>query len=183
MVFSKAGETTVLLRRLRLRLVVFLVRMWLVSEWWRRIFPVALTLNRLAAPRWVFCFGNGVLLPRWRRRDESPHGCGHPDGVPTRLCLQIHIGEISDLEWARGLCPPRSANLPRHPVDHQFFHSRCFTLESSLLTFQSALLRSAMRSPRRAAKSSHDITPSSSPSRSRTLIVSASCSRAPTTNM
>lgn len=33
MVFSKAFETTADLRSLRLRFDVFLVRMWLVSEW------------------------------------------------------------------------------------------------------------------------------------------------------
>src|SRR5687767_15925102 len=36
--------------------------MWLCIECWRRTLPVAVTLKRFAAPRWVFCLGT-ILSP------------------------------------------------------------------------------------------------------------------------
>jgi len=45
------------LRSERLRLVVFLVNIWLAQDFRYTIFPVPVVLNRLAAARFVFIFG------------------------------------------------------------------------------------------------------------------------------
>src|SRR3954470_5785342 len=44
-------------RRLRFRLEVFLVRMWLLKALYRFTLPAPVVLNRLVAPLWVFIFG------------------------------------------------------------------------------------------------------------------------------
>jgi hypothetical protein len=44
-------------RRLRFRLLLFLVRIWLWWLWARLYFPVAVLLKRLAVPRLVFNLG------------------------------------------------------------------------------------------------------------------------------
>ena len=45
------------LRKFLFRLVVFVVKIWLVKALFLRIFPVPVLLNLLAAPRFVFIFG------------------------------------------------------------------------------------------------------------------------------
>ena len=52
-----AGLATVFLPKCRLRLEVFLVRMWLLFAWAWRNFFFAVTLNLFCAPLWVFNFG------------------------------------------------------------------------------------------------------------------------------
>src|SRR5262249_12219252 len=61
-----AFETVVGMSRPRFRLVVFLVRMWLLKALERLIFPVAVFLNLLAAPRWVLSLG---MVSPWGRRN------------------------------------------------------------------------------------------------------------------
>ena len=45
------------LRRFLFRLVVLVVKIWLVKALFLRIFPLPVLLNLLAAPRFVFIFG------------------------------------------------------------------------------------------------------------------------------
>ena len=45
------------LRKFLFRLVVLVVKMWLVKALFLRILPVPVLLNLLAAPRFVFIFG------------------------------------------------------------------------------------------------------------------------------
>ena len=45
------------LRKFLFRLVVLVVKIWLVKALFLRIFPVPVLLNLLAAPRFVFIFG------------------------------------------------------------------------------------------------------------------------------
>src|SRR4029077_10259960 len=47
--------------RRRVRLVGFFSSRWARNAFRRMIFPVPVTLNRLAAPRWVFIFGITLL--------------------------------------------------------------------------------------------------------------------------
>ena len=54
---SKAGLTSVLLRRWRFRFCVFLVRIWFFSACRRRTLPLPVRWKRFAAPRWVLSFG------------------------------------------------------------------------------------------------------------------------------
>ncbi len=53
---TSASETVVLLASFRFRLLGFEVKIWRANEWPRMIFPPAVSLNRLAAPLWVFNF-------------------------------------------------------------------------------------------------------------------------------
>lgn len=57
-----ASEIRPDLRRFRLRLVDFLVSIWLLYALLRLIFPVPVALNRFAAPLFVFTFGMFILL-------------------------------------------------------------------------------------------------------------------------
>ena len=57
MLASIEALTNVLLRRRRLRLDVFFVRMWFFSEWFRLTLFDPVSLKRLAAPRCDFNFG------------------------------------------------------------------------------------------------------------------------------
>jgi len=52
-----AASTTVDFRKLRFRLVVLLVKIWLPKALERMIFPLPVALKRLAAPRLVFILG------------------------------------------------------------------------------------------------------------------------------
>ena len=54
-----ASEPAMMLafRKFLFRLVVFVVKIWLVKALFLRIFPVPVLLNLLAAPRFVFIFG------------------------------------------------------------------------------------------------------------------------------
>ena len=54
-----AAEIRADLRSPRFRFVVLLVRMCRLSEWFLLILPLAVSLNRFAAPRCVFIFGIG----------------------------------------------------------------------------------------------------------------------------
>ncbi len=67
MLASIEALTNVLLRRRRLRLDVFFVRMWFFSEWFRLIFFDPVSLKRLAAPRCDFNFGT-ILTSTGQRR-------------------------------------------------------------------------------------------------------------------
>ena len=51
------GEIRAACRRFRFRLVVLLVRIWLLKAEFRTIFPFLVILKRLAAPRFVFILG------------------------------------------------------------------------------------------------------------------------------
>jgi hypothetical protein len=51
-------------RKLRLRLVLFLVRMWLRWEWAHLYPPEAVRLKRFAALEFVLIFGIGFYLHR-----------------------------------------------------------------------------------------------------------------------
>ena len=57
-----AGSHVGLAVRRRVRVEGFFSRMWFMKAWRRRSLPVPVTLKRLAAPRWVFIFGIGLLL-------------------------------------------------------------------------------------------------------------------------
>ena len=58
MVASSAGAISAPLLNCRFRLGLFLVRIWLRKDCALFIFPVPVRLNLLAAPRFVFNFGN-----------------------------------------------------------------------------------------------------------------------------
>ncbi len=58
--------TNVLLRRRRLRLEVFFVRMWFLSEWFRLTLFDPVSLKRLTAPRCDFNFGTILTLTAQR---------------------------------------------------------------------------------------------------------------------
>ena len=45
------------LRKCRLRFVDFFVNIWFIYDWDRLNRPLAVVLNRFAAPRFVFIFG------------------------------------------------------------------------------------------------------------------------------
>ena len=83
--FSSAFDTRVGFRRLRFRLLLFLVRMWLLFAFIRRSFPLAVRFKRLAAARFVFIFG--MVCSFGHRR----HGAFTPSGV-TRSAGSICIG-------------------------------------------------------------------------------------------
>ena len=55
--FASEGAMMLALRKFLFRLVVLVVKMWLVKALFLRIFPVPVFLNLLAAPRFVFIFG------------------------------------------------------------------------------------------------------------------------------
>ena len=61
--FVSLGEIKAAFLRLRLRLVVLLVRMCWLNDFLRTILPLAVNLNRLAAPRCVFILGIPNSLP------------------------------------------------------------------------------------------------------------------------
>ncbi len=66
---TSGDSTGPALRRLRFRLVVFLVRMWFMPAWFRRILPDPVILKRLRAPLLVFSFGIlSFFLRRFRIR-------------------------------------------------------------------------------------------------------------------
>lgn len=52
-----AGDTIPFLRRLRLRFVDFLVKMWRLKAFWKVISPVPVSLNLFFALEFVFTFG------------------------------------------------------------------------------------------------------------------------------
>jgi len=52
-----AGDTMPFLRRLRLRFVDFLVKMWRLKAFWKVISPVPVSLNLFFALEFVFTFG------------------------------------------------------------------------------------------------------------------------------
>src|SRR5690606_20831793 len=57
---ASSARTWFVCRRLRFRLVAFLVRMWLRFAWPHLYLPEAVLRNRLAAPRWVLILGIGM---------------------------------------------------------------------------------------------------------------------------
>lgn len=64
--------------RLRLRFVVFLVRMWLLKAFFLLIFPVPVNLNLFFAPECVFVFGivcflNSLFFLSWNRSHVYEH--------------------------------------------------------------------------------------------------------------
>src|SRR5687767_8719991 len=59
---ASPGATSVSRLRRRVRVEGFFSSMWFMKAWRRRSLPVPVTLKRLAAPRWVFIFGIGLLL-------------------------------------------------------------------------------------------------------------------------
>src|ERR671919_217140 len=50
--------------------------MWLAKARRRRILPVGVTLNRLAAPLWLFIFGTSSSLCPGHLRRPARRGCG-----------------------------------------------------------------------------------------------------------
>src|SRR5918998_1593570 len=72
--FWSPSETSPSMSSWRLRLLVFLVRMWRAWLWPRLILPVAVVRKRLAAPLCVFSFGmiaspSAIFPPRLDLRD------------------------------------------------------------------------------------------------------------------
>src|SRR5829696_2897315 len=61
---ASPGATSASRLRRRVRVEGFFSRMWFMKACRRRSLPVPVTLKRLAAPRWVFIFGIGLLLGR-----------------------------------------------------------------------------------------------------------------------
>src|SRR5690606_12633835 len=59
---ASSARTWFVCRRLRFRLVAFLVRMWLRLAWPALYLPEAVLRNRLAAPRLVLILGIAVSL-------------------------------------------------------------------------------------------------------------------------
>src|SRR5690606_24110538 len=59
---ASSARTWFVCRRLRFRLVAFLVRMWLRLAWPALNLPDAVLRNRLAAPRWVLILGIADVL-------------------------------------------------------------------------------------------------------------------------
>src|SRR5690606_8218246 len=57
---ASSARTWFVCRRLRFRLVAFLVRMWLRFAWPHLYLPEAVLRNRFAAPRWVLILGIGM---------------------------------------------------------------------------------------------------------------------------
>ena len=55
--FASEGVMMLALRKFLFRLVVLVVKMWLVKALFLRILPLPVFLNLLAAPRFVFIFG------------------------------------------------------------------------------------------------------------------------------
>ena len=64
-----SGPTSAMPLTRRFRPLDFLISMWFPVALRCRTFPVLVTRNRLAAPRWVFIFGMQVPFPR-----SHPHG-------------------------------------------------------------------------------------------------------------
>src|SRR5574337_1911805 len=60
-------------RSLRLRLVAFLVRMWLLKAWPALNLPDAVLRNRLAAARLVLILGMTQLLSCFSTEPSAPH--------------------------------------------------------------------------------------------------------------
>ena len=77
------------LRKRRLRLVVFLVRMWLCSGFEQRILPLAVLRNRFAAPLLLFIFGivycTFARRLHWRRVITVAPETGNGADIYTRL--------------------------------------------------------------------------------------------------
>lgn len=71
-----AGLTRTPLRKCRLRLVVFDVKMWRFIDWLRVTLPVPVSLNRFLAPLCDFSFG--TILPSPDARSENKHPLPHP---------------------------------------------------------------------------------------------------------
>src|ERR1044072_9600997 len=78
--------TGVSLRKPRLRLDVFFVKLWLFIAWRRSSLPPAVTLNRFWALLDVFVFGIFPLHPRILRRAQDHH---HVATVEERLRLDL----------------------------------------------------------------------------------------------
>src|SRR5690606_27676352 len=81
---ASSARTWFVCRRLRFRLVAFLVRMWLRLAWPALNLPDAVLRNRLAAPRWVLIlgiagcpFGFCHWPGRWLRHAFRPAPTGH----------------------------------------------------------------------------------------------------------
>lgn len=92
-VFANAGDTRPALRSLRFRLVLFLVRMWLLIECPRLIFPLEVNLKRLAAPLWVFCFGKMFSFSvRNALAGLGDRECYHESGA-------VSSGKASERDW------------------------------------------------------------------------------------
>jgi hypothetical protein len=66
---TSASHTMLALRMFRFRLVVFLVRICCLNALVRLNFPFPVTLNRLAAPRWVLILG--IVLPLLLNVDKN----------------------------------------------------------------------------------------------------------------
>ena len=69
---ASALDTNPDLRSLRFRERFFFVRMWLAYAWLRLILPVAVFLNRLAAPRCDFAFLANLRLPFYECDSTAP---------------------------------------------------------------------------------------------------------------
>src|SRR5215207_9715721 len=96
-------------RRFRLRFCDFLVRMWLWNALPRLTRPLAVTLKRLAEPRWLFILGiatspfvrrrgdgglAGRLLPFGRLGRGGQH---HHHAAPFEHGMRLHLGDLLQL--------------------------------------------------------------------------------------
>jgi len=70
--FLSAFEISVPFLSLRLRDLLFLVKMCALYALLRLTFPLAVFLNRFAAPRFVFIFGIGYFLSEGDRKKDTP---------------------------------------------------------------------------------------------------------------
>ena len=76
-------------RRLRFRLEVFFVRMWLLKALARFTFPVPVIEKRFFAPRWLFIFG--ITRARSFRRENHRHG------LPFHLRIALDLRDVSEI--------------------------------------------------------------------------------------
>src|SRR5699024_2984348 len=94
---ASSARTWFVCRRLRFRLVAFLVRMWLRLAWPALSLPDAVLRNRLAAPRWVLILGIADVL------SVSVTGLG--GGWATLSVLPRPVMRHAPPPGRRGTCP------------------------------------------------------------------------------
>src|SRR5687768_4674571 len=93
--------------------------MWLFIECWRRTLPVAFTLKRFAAPRWVFCLGTLVTsrLSLGESHFLRPFGGGGPDDQVHPVARHLGRG-LDDAVVADVLGHPIQQSIPQIGARH-----------------------------------------------------------------
>src|SRR5690606_32712287 len=81
---ASSARTWFVCRRLRFRLVAFLVRMWLLLAWPHLYLPEAVFRKRLAAARLVLILGIAMSFRRWVTGPGG--GCATLSVLPLPAC-------------------------------------------------------------------------------------------------